>query len=321
MLEELVTRVADYDIDAGGARRVHSINVRGFACLPTTVVSAPDGGRTAPDAGLSEDRDHGEIEIRRPRGTPYLVVTGASSGIGAAVAVALAGAGHPVVLGARRVEKCDEVASVIRAAGGEAHVHRSTSPRPPRSRNSPAPPRTRWAPIDIMVSSAGHAEPGTALATSPKAFAHTVEVNLLGAHRLVAALAPAMAQRHHGDLVSSAPTSSAPPAAHGRVHGVEVGARGPGAGIAARARGSGVRATIIQPGQTLSEMGTEWGPETTTEVLGEWLGSARPDTVTSSRPPAVAAAVLAAVTTPPGTDSPDRGPAEAPIAADTGGTP
>ncbi len=39
MLEELVARVADYDIDAEGARRVHSINVRGFASLPTTVVA------------------------------------------------------------------------------------------------------------------------------------------------------------------------------------------------------------------------------------------------------------------------------------------
>ena len=37
-LEELVARVADYDIDADGARRVHSVNVRGFASLPTTVV-------------------------------------------------------------------------------------------------------------------------------------------------------------------------------------------------------------------------------------------------------------------------------------------
>lgn len=37
MLQELVARVADYDIDAAGARRVHSINVRGFASLPTTV--------------------------------------------------------------------------------------------------------------------------------------------------------------------------------------------------------------------------------------------------------------------------------------------
>jgi cytochrome P450 len=36
-LEELVKRVGDYEIDHGGAERVHSINVRGFARLPTTV--------------------------------------------------------------------------------------------------------------------------------------------------------------------------------------------------------------------------------------------------------------------------------------------
>ena len=39
MLEELVARVADYEIDTQGARRVHSINVRGFASLPTTVTA------------------------------------------------------------------------------------------------------------------------------------------------------------------------------------------------------------------------------------------------------------------------------------------
>jgi cytochrome P450 len=37
-LEELVDRVADYEIDPTGIRRVHSVNVRGFATLPTTVV-------------------------------------------------------------------------------------------------------------------------------------------------------------------------------------------------------------------------------------------------------------------------------------------
>ena len=36
-LEELVARVADYDVDEGGSVRVHSSNVRGFAALPTTV--------------------------------------------------------------------------------------------------------------------------------------------------------------------------------------------------------------------------------------------------------------------------------------------
>jgi cytochrome P450 len=36
-LTELVTRVKAYDIDPDGMKRVHSINVRGFAVLPTTV--------------------------------------------------------------------------------------------------------------------------------------------------------------------------------------------------------------------------------------------------------------------------------------------
>ena len=36
-LEELCARVSDYDIDEAGAKRVHSINVRGFMTLPTTV--------------------------------------------------------------------------------------------------------------------------------------------------------------------------------------------------------------------------------------------------------------------------------------------
>jgi len=36
-LQELVQRVDDYEVDADAARRVHSVNVRGFASLPTTV--------------------------------------------------------------------------------------------------------------------------------------------------------------------------------------------------------------------------------------------------------------------------------------------
>jgi cytochrome P450 len=36
-LAELVRRVEDYDVDPDGARRVHSVNVRGFESLPTTV--------------------------------------------------------------------------------------------------------------------------------------------------------------------------------------------------------------------------------------------------------------------------------------------
>lgn len=55
------------------------------------------------------------------QGKTYLV-TGASSGIGAATALALGYAGANVVLAARRIEACEEVAKQIRTAGGQALV-------------------------------------------------------------------------------------------------------------------------------------------------------------------------------------------------------
>src|ERR1700677_2710725 len=47
------------------------------------------------------------------------IIAGASSGIGAATAIALSGCGHPVTLGARRLQVCQELAAKISAAGGE----------------------------------------------------------------------------------------------------------------------------------------------------------------------------------------------------------
>ncbi|MGQ0628334.1 MAG: SDR family NAD(P)-dependent oxidoreductase [Phycisphaerales bacterium] len=53
------------------------------------------------------------------KGLP-IAITGASSGIGAATAVACAEAGMPVVLAARRLDRCQDLAATIRARGGEA---------------------------------------------------------------------------------------------------------------------------------------------------------------------------------------------------------
>lgn len=242
--------------------------------------------------------------VAHPQRRPT-VVTGASSGIGAAAAAALAAAGHPVMLGARRVEKCEEVAAGIRAAGGEAHVHRLDLAEAASVEEFAQAAEEAVGPIDIMVSSAGHATPGTALGTSPKDFAHTLEVNLLGAHRLVAALAPAMARRHHGDLVFvSSDIIRTPRPLMAAYMASKWGLEGFVRALQLELEGTGVRATIIQPGQTLTEMGTDWGPDATATVLGEWVrfGAARHSHFL--RPPAVAAAVVAAVTTPPGTHLP-----------------
>ena len=229
------------------------------------------------------------------------VVAGASSGIGAACAELLAAAGHPVVLGARRVERCEEVAARIRAAGGEAHVQRLDLADSASVEKFARAAEEAVGPVDIVVSSAGHAAPGAALTTSPSSFAHTVEVNLLGAHRLVEALGPAMTQRRHGDLVFvTSEVLRTPRPLTAAYVASKWGLEGFVRALQLELEGTGVRATIIQPGQTLTGMGTDWDSQTTTEVLNAWIRAGVARHSHFLRPPAVAAAVMAAVSTPPG---------------------
>ncbi|MCU1533134.1 MAG: sle [Arthrobacter sp.] len=60
------------------------------------------------------------------------IVTGASSGIGAATARSLAGHGASVAVVARRKDRLDTLVSGIEAAGGTAWLSKQTSPTAPR---------------------------------------------------------------------------------------------------------------------------------------------------------------------------------------------
>ena len=180
---ELVARVGEYDVDPDGVRRVHSVNVRGFAHLPT------DGG----------DAVSPKFEpARRPAGGGR--DAGASSGIGAATALALAAAGHPVVLGARRMERCEEIAAEIRAAGGEAVAAR-LDVRDPASVKDFAAAAAELGDVDVLVSSAGDVLLHSSHGVDAAEFAAQVDLNLVGAQRLVSQFVPAMVERRRGDVV------------------------------------------------------------------------------------------------------------------------
>jgi short-subunit dehydrogenase len=128
-----------------------------------------------------------------------------------------------------------------------------------------------------------------------------VQVNLVGAHRLVAAIVPGMVSRQRGDVVfiSSDVARTPRPRMGGYVaskHGVE----GMAQAMQMELEGSGVRVSVVRPGPTMTGMGMTWEPEKVQAVLDDWArwGLARHPNFL--RPSDVAAAVTAIVTTPRG---------------------
>src|SRR5580700_1121476 len=129
------------------------------------------------------------------------VIAGASSGIGAATAIALATAGHPVALGARRTAKCEELAATIRAGGGEAIALPLDVSDDEVVKRFAAAVTDELGPAEILVSSAGDLEAGLVHEQDPGQFASQVQVHLVGVHRLVSAVVPGMVSRRRGDVV------------------------------------------------------------------------------------------------------------------------
>ena len=189
------------------------------------------------------------------------VVTGASSGIGEATARALAAAGHPVVLGARRADRCEAIAKEISSAGGEAHAVRLDLADEASMKDFVEAAIGTVGPIEIVVSNAGDSAIGTVVETSPEEFARQVEVNLLGAQRLVSLVAPAMIERARGDIVFvTSEAVQAPWPGVAAYVASKWGLEGLARVMQRELEGTGVRASIVRPGPTLTEMGSGWDP-------------------------------------------------------------
>jgi len=199
------------------------------------------------------------------------VVTGASSGHGLATAFALAAAGHPVVLGARRLERLEEAAAKIVADGGEAvGLPLDLGDDASIDAFSDAA-QDRLGPIEVLVSNAGEVLPETALAVLPEDFAHQVQVNVLGAHRLVRRLGPPMVERRRGDIVFVTSDVVRVPRTYMAAyvtskHALEGLARA----MQMELEGTGVRVSIVRPGPSTTEQGTTWSEGTVNEVIADW---------------------------------------------------
>jgi NADP-dependent 3-hydroxy acid dehydrogenase YdfG len=228
-------------------------------------------------------------------------VTGASSGIGAATAIALAAAGHPVALGARRAGKCEELAAAIRADGGEAIALPLDVGDDDAVKAFAVTATDRLGPVEILVSSAGDLDVALVHELDTAEFARQVEVNLVGAHRMVSAFVPGMVARQRGDVVFvSSDVIRAPRPRMGAYVAAKNGVDGMARAMQMELEGTGVRVSVVRPGPTLTGMGMSWDAATLQALLDEWARWGLVRHMNLLEPSDVAAAVTAIVSTPRG---------------------
>jgi NADP-dependent 3-hydroxy acid dehydrogenase YdfG len=132
------------------------------------------------------------------------VVTGASSGIGEAVAVALAQRGARVVLAARRKERLDSLADRIAHAGGTALAIRCDVTDRVQLTALPSVVNEAFGPCDILVNNAGVPGGGPFATLTYEQIERIVDVNILGVMYGTRAFLPGMLKRGHGHIVNVA---------------------------------------------------------------------------------------------------------------------
>lgn len=132
------------------------------------------------------------------------VVTGASSGMGVVFGEALAGAGARVVLAARRAERLEEVASGIRAAGGQALALPCDVARAEEVDRLVEDTAARLGPAEILVNNAGFTTVVPAEDQTFEDWQAQLDVNLSGAFLCAQRFGRAMLEAGRGSIVNVA---------------------------------------------------------------------------------------------------------------------
>lgn len=132
-----------------------------------------------------------------------VVITGASSGIGATSAKTLASNGAKVVLGARREQKLQALVNEIQANGGQATYRVTDVTKPEDLQALVALAQTEFGGVDVIFNNAG------IMPSSPISALHTdewnqmIDINLKGVLNGVAAVMPIFTAQKHGQIITT----------------------------------------------------------------------------------------------------------------------
>lgn len=149
------------------------------------------------------------------------LVTGASRGIGQAIAEAFASSGAKVVLSSRKQAGLEAVAEGIRASGGQALPIAAHTGDPEAIANLVSQVNKTYGGIDILVNNAGtNPHFGPILTSEESHWQKTLEVNLLGYFRMVKACVDSMKSRGGGKIINIASVAGIKPQMGMGVYGV-----------------------------------------------------------------------------------------------------
>jgi NADP-dependent 3-hydroxy acid dehydrogenase YdfG len=183
------------------------------------------------------------------------IVTGASSGIGRATALALAGEGAHVALAARNATALHEVAQAVRALGQEALAVPTDVTQRDQVEQLVAETLARWERVDILVANAGAyvrcPVPDLTVAEVERSMA----INFYGALYAILAVLPQMLTQKSGHLVlvsSMDAKKGLPPDAP--YVAAKFALAGLGEVLRQELYGSGVRVTTVFPGRVDTPM-------------------------------------------------------------------
>jgi 3-hydroxy acid dehydrogenase / malonic semialdehyde reductase len=183
-----------------------------------------------------------------------VVITGASSGFGEAFALCFAKLGHPLVLGARRIEKLKAVAEAARKAGSPRAI---ALPLDVRSRDSihKFAAAAELETPEILINNAGGALGRAPIAEfEDEDLVGMVEANLTGLLRMTREVLPGLIRRKKGHVINISSL-----AAHGVYEGggiyapVKHAVRAVSQALRLELSGSDVRVTDVAPGMAETE--------------------------------------------------------------------
>jgi len=183
------------------------------------------------------------------------LVTGASSGIGRATALALAAAGARVVLGARRVERLEELVASIHETGREATALRLDVTKTESAVAFVERAVERHGQIDILVNSAGVELVGLAATADVAQWREMVDVNLMGVLHCSRAAVAKMLEQGSGDIVNVSSVAGRIPSLGGAVYSAtKFGINAFSEALRQEVVGANVRVLVVEPGFVDTEL-------------------------------------------------------------------